>query len=127
MPERLWDKFPVLKVEGGESFYFQFTRHIPPCPSNNDVPKEKPIEACDHKKFGPILGVSDEGSAAKTIADAAYTAAKAQAHGSPDESVVGVIIDGERMGSARFPSGRTSTPCSFPPRTVTLSPRGTSG
>lgn len=62
--------------------------------------KQPPLEAYDHKKFGPILGVSDEGSAAKTIADAAYAAAKAQACENADDSIVGVIIDGERMGSA---------------------------
>jgi len=61
---------------------------------------EKAIEAYDNERFGPILGVSDEGSAAQTIADAAYASAKAQAHGAPNEMCVGVIIDGERMGSA---------------------------
>jgi hypothetical protein len=61
----------------------------------------KVLEAYDNKRFGPILGVSDEGSAAPTIAYAAYNSAKALAigHGA-DEMCVGVIIDGERMGSA---------------------------
>ena len=39
------------------------------------------IEAYDHQRFGPILGVSDEGSAAPTIAYAAYNSAKALATG----------------------------------------------
>lgn len=60
----------------------------------------KAIDAYDNERFGPILGVSDEGGAAQTIADAAYASAKAHAHGNPDEMCVGVIIDGERMGSA---------------------------
>ena len=58
------------------------------------------IEMYDHKKFGPILGVSDEGSASQTIADAAYASAKAHSVERPDAMVVGVIVDGERMGSA---------------------------
>jgi hypothetical protein len=61
---------------------------------------EKAIERYDNKRFGPILGVSDEGSAADTIARAAYMSAKAQALQAPDAMTVGLIIDGERMGSA---------------------------
>jgi len=61
----------------------------------------KVLEAYDNKRFGPILGVSDEGSAAKTIAKAAYKSAKAIAMGDDaDGMCVGMIIDGERMGSA---------------------------
>ncbi len=30
MPQGLWDKFPKLEIKGGESFNFQFTRHIHP-------------------------------------------------------------------------------------------------
>ena len=60
----------------------------------------KPLEDYDHARFGPVLGVSDEGSAAATIAAAAYASAKALAHGDPDPLVVGMILDGERMGSA---------------------------
>jgi hypothetical protein len=60
----------------------------------------KPLEEYDHARFGPVLGVSDEGSAAATIAAAAYASAKATAHGAADPMVVGMILDGERMGSA---------------------------
>ncbi len=61
----------------------------------------KALEAYDNRRFGPIVGVSDEGSAAKTIAKAAYKSAKALAMGDDaDEMCVGMIIDGERMGSA---------------------------
>lgn len=61
----------------------------------------KAIEVYNNEKFGPILGVSDEGSAAPSIAYAAYRSAKAQAIGlGADELCVGLIIDGERMGSA---------------------------
>ena len=58
------------------------------------------IEAYDHKKYGPILGVSDEGSAAPDIVKAGYDSAKAHADGNADAMVVGIIFDGERMGSA---------------------------
>lgn len=60
----------------------------------------KALEEYDHKRFGPVLGVSDEGPAAQTIADAAYSSAKARAAGDADAMCVGMIIDGERMGSA---------------------------
>jgi hypothetical protein len=60
----------------------------------------KALDEYDHHRFGPILGVSDDGSSAETIAQAAYASAKARAHGQPDAMCVGVIIDGERMGSA---------------------------
>jgi hypothetical protein len=60
----------------------------------------KALEAYEHKRFGPVLGVSDEGSAAQTIVDAAYASAKAQAVENADAMCVGMIIDGERMGSA---------------------------
>lgn len=59
-----------------------------------------PLQDYDHRRYGPVLGVSDEGSAAETIARAAYASAKALAHGAPDPAVVGMILDGERMGSA---------------------------
>jgi hypothetical protein len=61
---------------------------------------QKALEEYDHRRFGPVLGVSDEGSAAGHIVEAAYKSAKAQALGRPGPMEVGVIIDGERMGSA---------------------------
>lgn len=54
----------------------------------------------DYDAFGPLLGVSDEGSAANTIADAAQKSAKVVALGEHVPSAVGVLIDGERMTSA---------------------------
>jgi hypothetical protein len=60
----------------------------------------KALEKYDHARFGPVLGVSDEGSAAGHIVEAAYSSAKARALGRPGPMAVGVIIDGERMGSA---------------------------
>lgn len=58
------------------------------------------LDTYDAARHGPLLGVSDEGSAAKVIADAAYASAKASASDRPGPAVVGVIIDGERMTSA---------------------------
>lgn len=58
------------------------------------------IEEYDERRYGPLLGVSDEGSACPLIADAARASAKARALGVPDPAAVGVIIDGERMTSA---------------------------
>ena len=60
----------------------------------------KALEQYDHARFGPVLGVSDEGSAARHVVEAAYKSAKARAIGRPGPMSVGVIIDGERMGSA---------------------------
>lgn len=60
----------------------------------------KALEEYDHARFGPVLGVSDEGTAAHNIVEAAYKSAKARALGRPGPMTVGVIIDGERMGSA---------------------------
>lgn len=60
----------------------------------------KALEFYDHARFGPVLGVSDEGTAAGAIVEAAYKSAKARALGRPGPMSVGVIIDGERMGSA---------------------------
>jgi hypothetical protein len=55
----------------------------------------------DHKRYGPFLGVSDEGSAVEAIRDAAYASPKclavsARSKLTPD--VVGVAIDAERLG-----------------------------
>jgi hypothetical protein len=59
-----------------------------------------PLEKYDHRRCGPLLGVSDEGDAAPTIAEAAYLSAKALAAPDPCPLAVGMIIDGERMTSA---------------------------
>lgn len=58
------------------------------------------LEEYDGASFGPLLGVSDEGSAAPSIVAAAYQSAKALARKKADASTVGMIFDGERMGSA---------------------------
>jgi hypothetical protein len=55
----------------------------------------------DHKRYGPFLGVSDEGSAAEAIRDVAYASPKclgisARTKLTPD--IVGVAIDAERLG-----------------------------
>lgn len=63
------------------------------------LPK-RALEAYDHWRFGPVLGVSDEGAAARTIAESAYMSAKARAYPGAGPMCVGLIIDGERMGSA---------------------------
>ena len=52
---------------------------------------------CD--QFGPLFAVSDEGSAARVIVDAALSSAKAAA-GLSNPLSLGVILDGERMTSA---------------------------
>lgn len=49
---------------------------------------------------GPLLGISDGGDAAPTIADAAGKSAKGQVAGADDARRVGLILDAERMGSA---------------------------
>jgi len=53
----------------------------------------------DAERYGPFLGVSDEGSAAKPIAEAAVGSPKARALEKPNPLVVGVAHDAERLGS----------------------------
>jgi len=58
------------------------------------------LKAYDHEMYGPYLGVSDEGSAAPTIRQAAYVSPKARSlgrHLSPD--ALGLAVDAERLGS----------------------------
>jgi hypothetical protein len=53
----------------------------------------------DHKRFGPYLGVSDEGSAAAVICQAALDSPKARALGGAiNPLAVGVALDAERLG-----------------------------
>jgi hypothetical protein len=55
----------------------------------------------DHDRYGPFLGISDEGSAAAAIRDAAYASPKARALASrarPSPLAVGVALDAERLG-----------------------------
>ncbi len=55
----------------------------------------------DHARYGPFLGVSDEGSAAGAIREAAFESPKVRAH--PKHAprtplMVGVAVDAERLG-----------------------------
>ena len=55
----------------------------------------------DHERYGPFLGVSDEGSAAGQIRDAGYESPKIRALSGSSRStplVVGVAVDAERLG-----------------------------
>lgn len=53
----------------------------------------------DHRKYGPYLGVSDEGSAAQAIRDAAMKSPKIKVFGKITPLVVGVSLDAERLGA----------------------------
>lgn len=64
-------------------------------------PGSLPLGGYDHERFGPFLGVSDEGSAAGAIRDAAMASPKALALTGPanrDPLVLGVAVDAERLG-----------------------------
>jgi hypothetical protein len=63
-------------------------------------PWTKRLDEYDRDTFGPLLAVSDEGSAAPAIARAAYGSAKARALARADAMSLGMVIDGERMTSA---------------------------
>ncbi len=52
----------------------------------------------DHKRYGPYLGVSDEGSAAWAIRRAAQDSPKAVALKPCDPMTLGVAVDAERLG-----------------------------
>jgi hypothetical protein len=55
----------------------------------------------DHERYGPFLGVSDEGSAAGAIRAAALASPKVRALQSgtrPEPLVIGVALDAERLG-----------------------------
>lgn len=59
-----------------------------------------PLADYAYSENGPLLGISDGGDAALTIADAAGKSAKGQVAGADDARRVGLILDAERMGSA---------------------------
>lgn len=63
-------------------------------------PASESICDYDHLRYGPLLGISDEGSATETIAEAATKSPKAIATGSIDPSILGMAIDAERMTAA---------------------------
>ena len=52
----------------------------------------------DHKRYGPYLGVSDEGSAAGAIRKAAQNSPKAVALKQRNPMILGVALDAERLG-----------------------------
>src|SRR5262249_47643665 len=52
----------------------------------------------DHEKYGPMLGVSDEGSATKAIRQGAVAAPKCHALRDLEPLTVGVAHDAERLG-----------------------------
>lgn len=57
------------------------------------------LKEYDHKTFGPYLGVSDEGSAAQMIRDAAMQTPKTRLLKRVDPISVGVSLDAERLGA----------------------------
>jgi hypothetical protein len=59
------------------------------------------LEDYDHNRYGPFLGVSDEGSAAGAIREAGFESPKVRALKRPAERtplVVGLALDAERLG-----------------------------
>ena len=88
-----------LLLRRRRSFSFQKSPS-PEHGSGGSTTESFPLEKYDCLRYGPLLGVSDEGSAAKIIADAAYLSAKAKASSAPSATIVGMIVDGERMTSA---------------------------
>lgn len=62
-----------------------------PCPVS--------LKDYDHLHYGPFLGVSDEGSAAGPIRDAALDSPKARVLKTPDPLQVGASLDAERLAA----------------------------
>jgi hypothetical protein len=54
----------------------------------------------DHQRYGPFLGVSDEGRVAARIRDAFLHSPKVAAHRKPAPLTVGCSVDAERLGGA---------------------------
>jgi hypothetical protein len=52
----------------------------------------------DHHRYGPFLGVSDDGDSAEVIRRAALDSPKARALGKTEPLTVGVALDAERLG-----------------------------
>jgi hypothetical protein len=76
------------KLDGG-----QCLKHVgtdPPALSLKDY---------DHRRWGPFLGVSDGGTAAGVIRDAALQSTKVRALGACPPIVLGVALDAERLGA----------------------------
>lgn len=62
-------------------------------------PWTRRLDEYDSAAFGPLLAVSDEGSAGAAIARAARSSAKARALPGADAMSLGIMLDGERMTS----------------------------
>ncbi len=62
-------------------------------------PSSVSLKDYDHEKYGPYLGISDEGSAAHIIREAGLNSPKMKAIGPADPIVVGVAHDAERLGA----------------------------
>ncbi|UCD19923.1 MAG: hypothetical protein JSU64_01950 [candidate division WOR-3 bacterium] len=62
-------------------------------------PNSVSLKDYDHEKYGPYLGISDEGSAAHVIREAGLNSPKMTAIGKADPIVVGVAHDAERLGA----------------------------
>lgn len=63
------------------------------------VPSPRSLRDYDHRRVGPFLGVSDEGSAAAAILAGARDSPKARALATRDPFDLGVALDAERLGA----------------------------
>jgi hypothetical protein len=68
------------------------------CLGGDPFPANASLKDYDHDRFGPFLGVSDEGSAAEAIRDAALASPKVRARRRSSPLEVGVAVDAERLG-----------------------------
>lgn len=62
-------------------------------------PSINSLKHYDHNKYGPFLGVSDEGSAADIIRQAAFTTPKYKSLKNPEPIQVGISCDAERLAA----------------------------
>jgi len=60
-------------------------------------PPNRSLRAYDDARYGPFLGISDEGGVADHICQAAYLSPKARVLQSTDPLTLGVALDGERL------------------------------
>lgn len=57
------------------------------------------LKEYEHHLYGPFLGVSDEGSAAAAVREAAVHSPKARCFRNPAPLITGVAVDAERLGA----------------------------
>lgn len=62
-------------------------------------PKLLTLKDYDHQRFGPFLGISDEGSATGEICRVAFESPKCVAFRTADQMVIGLALDAERLGA----------------------------